>query len=84
MGKGRRGAKRKAGSWNDDASPDTELRAASGRTALQIAKEEGRTECVRAFKEHTKAADAEAKAAADAAGEAAGEKPAETTEGSDS
>ena len=28
MGKGRRGAKRKAGSWNDDASPDTELRAA--------------------------------------------------------
>ena len=36
------------------AGADTAARRASGKTALQLAKEEGHAECVKAFRQHGK------------------------------
>jgi len=46
------------------AGADTTLRTASGKTALQLAKQKGHAECVRALEEHAAAAAAETAAAA--------------------
>ena len=49
------------------AGADTKLRTVAGRTALQIAKDEGNTECVRTLEEHAAAENAERFRAARAA-----------------
>merc|ERR1711965_54815 len=54
------------------AGADTAARSASGKTALQLAKENGRAECVEAFKKHVQEVLAGRPTATAAGGEGAG------------
>merc|ERR1711965_843426 len=54
------------------AGADTAARSAHGKTALQLAKEKGNTECVEAFKKHVQEVVAGRLTATAAGGEGAG------------